>query len=36
MKHVYERPDIKPMYPVDDEYAYLIEHYDEFESISEY
>ena len=33
MKHVYERPDTKPMYPVEDEYAYLIEHYDEFESM---
>ena len=32
MKHTYERPGISPMYPVDDEYAYLIEHYDEFES----
>ena len=32
MKHTYERPDTKPMYQVEDEYAYLIEHYDEFDS----
>lgn len=30
-KHIYERSGIKPMYPVEDEYAYLLEHYDEFE-----
>ena len=32
MKHTYERQDTKPMYQVEDEYAYLIEHYDEFDS----
>ncbi len=32
MKHIYERPDTKPMYSVEDEYAYLIEHYDEFDT----
>lgn len=32
MKHIYKRSDVKPMYSVDVEYAYLLEHYDEFET----
>lgn len=33
-KHIYKRSGVMPMYPVEDEYAYLLEHYDEFETMA--
>lgn len=33
-KHIYKCSGVMPMYPVEDEYTYLLEHYDEFETMA--